>query len=100
MDLVLNVRKKWFEQYKAGNKPFEYRLNNEYWRKRLEGKNYINIIYCLGYPKASDTERRIVMPYKGFELQHVTSEEWGNVPQHVYGIRLTPPVESSNQQDK
>ncbi len=89
MDLILPLKRKWFDQIKAGIKPFEFRLNNEYWQKRLIGKTYDKVIFTLGYPKRDDTERRIVKPWAGYEMQTVISEEWDNEPKDCFAIRIT-----------
>lgn len=86
-DLRLAVKRKWFEQTKAGLKPFEYRLDNEYWRKRLIGKNYNNLIITLGYPKKTETDKIIVMPYLGYEMQTITHAEFCEKPERVFAIR-------------
>lgn len=88
MDLILPLKRKWFYQIKAGIKPFEFRLNNEYWQKRLIGKTYKNVIFTLGYPKRDDIERRIVKPWAGYEMQTVISEEWDNEPKDCFAIRI------------
>jgi hypothetical protein len=89
VDLILPLKRKWFEQIKAGIKPFEFRLNNEYWQKRLIGKTYDKVIFTLGYPKRDDGERRIVKPWAGYEMQTVISEEWDNEPKDCFAIRIT-----------
>lgn len=86
MDLILPLKKRWFNEIKAGRKPFEYRLNNAYWQKRLIGKNYDRVIFTLGYPKRDDDSRRIIKPYHGYEMQTVVSEEWNNEPQDCFAI--------------
>ena len=89
MNLILPLKRKWFEQIKAGTKKEEYRLHNEYWSKRLIGKEFDRIVLTLGYPKRDDHERRIVLPWRGFGMKIITSEEWGNIPQQVFAIKLT-----------
>lgn len=88
MDLILPLKRKWFEQIQNGVKPFEYRLRSGYWKIRLEGKSYENVVFTLGYPRRDDVSRRITKPYRGYELQTVISEEWGDKPQDVYAIRV------------
>lgn len=88
MDLVLPLKRKWFEQIRQGIKPFEYRLKNDYWKKRLEGKHYNNVIFTLGYPHRDDETKRLKKPYLGYEIQTITHEEWGNEPQEVYAIKI------------
>lgn len=87
-DLVLSLKRKWFEQIRDGVKPFEYRLNNEFWQKRLIGKKYRNVIFTLGYPPKHDKSRRIIKPWLGYQIKTIVSEEWYNVPQNCFAIKV------------
>ena len=87
-DLTLPLKKKWFDQIKAGTKLFEYRIYNDFWRSRLVGKTFDNIVFTLGYPKKDDLERRIIKPWMGYEIQTVQCEEWDNEPQKVFAIKV------------
>lgn len=49
--LHLNVNGEYFDDVKSGTKGEEYRLFNDYWCKRLEGREYDEIHYKKGYPK-------------------------------------------------
>jgi len=89
MDLVLPLKKKWFNQIKAGIKTEEYRLVTPYWRKRLVNRQYNNIVLTAGYPKKNDNDRRIVRPWRGCYMTDVRHEEWGNERKMVFAIRLT-----------
>lgn len=88
MDLRLAVKREYFEQIKSGVKVEEYRLYNEYWKKRLEHKNYDTVTITLGYPKADDTERIIVFPFRGGVIKTITHKHFGDNPVKVYAIRL------------
>jgi len=92
MDLILPLKKKWFEEIKEGTKHFEYRLDTEYWRKRLVGKTFDNVIFTLGYPKSNDQNRRIIRPWAGYEMQNIIHEEWGEIQQRVFAIKIIAPV--------
>lgn len=84
--LYLPLKAKWFYQIKDNRKPREYRLKNEYWEKRLVGKDYTQIILTLGYPKRDDHSRRIIKPWLGYEISTITSEEWNNEPKECFAI--------------
>lgn len=89
-DLVLAVKGIYFDQMARGEKVEEFRLQNEFWAKRLEGRDYARVIITRGYPKADDTSRRLVFPWRGFrkcELQH---EHFGAEPVQVYAITVRP----------
>lgn len=94
-DLILPVRRKWFEQIKAGTKTEEFRLHNPYWRKRLIGREYDRVIIQLGYPPKSDDSRRIVFPWNGYRVATIMSPEWGDVAQRVFAITLNANQEES-----
>jgi len=86
MDLHLSVKGEYFEQLKAGTKPFEYRRYTPYWKKRIEGREYENIIITHGYPKRDDLSKRLTFPWRGYEMQTITHPHFDNVPQDVYAI--------------
>lgn len=87
-DLILNVKKQYFEEILAGSKKEEYRLYNEYWKKRLLNKKFNNIIIKLGYPKKNDLSKQIIFPYNGFEVKDITHKLFGEKPVKVFSIKL------------
>jgi hypothetical protein len=90
MELVLPVKREYFEQIKAGTKPEEFRLRNEYWRKRLEGKTFDRIVVTLGYPRRDDVERRVVRPWAGYLECRITHPLFGTSAVDVYAINVRP----------
>ena len=87
-ELTLNVKGEYYQQFLDGDKPFEYRLYNDYWKKRLVGRTYNTIRYSLGYPKRCDEYRNTRMPYTGYEIQEINHPHFGNEPVKVFAIRL------------
>ncbi len=87
-NLVLHLKKEYFEQIKAGEKLEEYRLVTEYWKKRLEGRNYGQIILLCGYPKRGDEANKITRPWRGFEVKTICHKHFGDAPVNVFAIRL------------
>lgn len=88
MDLILNVKTEYFNDIKSGKKKYEYRLQNEYWNKRLSGKIFDKVIIRRGYPKAGDSEREMIFPFRGWFITHVTHPHFGRYPVEVYSIIL------------
>lgn len=88
-DLYLNLKGEYFDDIKAGTKPFEYRLDNEYWRKRLVGRHYGMMIIRKGYPPKNDRERMFILPYRGYEMQTITHKHFGPEPVRVFAIYTT-----------
>jgi hypothetical protein len=86
--LHLNLKKKYWEEIKAGKKKFEYRLVNGYWAKRLVNKQYDKILIKLGYPKKDDVTRIIERPYRGCDQLEIIHPEFGSNPIQVYAIRV------------
>lgn len=84
-DLHLNLKGEYFDQIKAGTKPFEFRLASK-WAKRLAGKVFDRIWIKRGYPKAGDAERIIERPWRGYELQTITHPHFGAEPVQVCAI--------------
>lgn len=87
-DLVLPLKRCYFEQIKAGLKPEEFRLQTPYWRKRLEGRHYDRVILTLGYPKRDDEERRLVRPWRGYAERVITHPFFGPRPVAVFAINV------------
>lgn len=90
-DLVLAVKTEYFNQIKSGEKTEEYRLDNEYWQKRLVGRKepYRNLIITLGYPSKNDTEKRLTFPYVGWCRKEITHKHFGLEPVEVFAIKIT-----------
>lgn len=94
MDLVLPLKREYFEQIKAGTKTEEYRLVNDYWRARLYAKKYKRIVLTLGYPKRDDAERRLVLPYKGYVVKRIAHPHFGPAPVYVFALDVSRKCES------
>lgn len=86
--LHLPLKGEYFDQIKAGTKPEEFRLANDYWRKRLVGRTYDCIELTRGYPKRDDTERRLVLPYRGYRQTTITHPHFGSEPVEVFAINV------------
>ena len=89
MDLVLPLKGEYFDQIKAGIKIYEYRLCTPYWKKRIEGRRYDNVVLTRGYPKRTDTERRLVVPWRGWRMMVISHHHFGPDPVSVYAIDVT-----------
>lgn len=84
--LHLHLKFKWFDQLPPnGDKLLEYRLDNDYWRKRL-AKDYDEVWFYRGYQKAIEGEtlykRKYVKPLRA----SVVSSEWNNAAKMVFAI--------------
>jgi hypothetical protein len=86
--LRLPVKRVFFNGIKSGAKVWEYRLYNEYWRKRIEGKFFDNIIITLGYPKNGDDSRIIKRPWKGYFIRDIIHPVFGKDSVTVFSIRV------------
>ncbi|EBU8357357.1 ASCH domain-containing protein [Salmonella enterica subsp. enterica serovar Typhimurium] len=87
-NLQLAVNGEYFDQMKSGEKKFEYRLLNDYWRKRLVNRDYDRLIITRGYPRKDDTDRRIDVPYLGYLEQVITHKHFGDDPVKVFAIKV------------
>lgn len=88
--LTLNLKGIYFRQIRYGVKPFEFRLITPHWRRRLEGREYERVMFCLGYPAHNDHHRQIVRLYAGYEIQTIQHEHFGPEPVEVFAIRVSP----------
>jgi len=86
--LILPLKRRWFDEIRQGIKAEELRVYNDYWRKRLEGREYSHIELTLGYPPRHDTSRRIFKPWLGYEIKTVTHPHFGPEPIKVYAIKI------------
>lgn len=84
--LTLPLKAKYFNEIKSEEKAREFRLTTDYWRKRLEGREYDRIVLTLGYPKADDHEKRLERPWRGYEVTTITHEHFGGKPVEVFAI--------------
>ena len=87
-NLFLSVKGEYFHQIQDGTKPEEFRLDNEYWQKRLIGRDYDEIIITLGYPKKDDYSRRMRFPYRGYTRKTITHPHFGPDAVKVFAIKL------------
>ena len=87
--LHLNLKGEYFDDIKDGIKPFEFRKRNDYWLKRLVGKDYDEVHLKRGYPKSDDTDKIIKCVYIGFEIQTITHKHFNGLPTSVYAIHTT-----------
>jgi len=90
--LRLNLKRKWWEQIRDGKKTVELRHAKEYWRKRLEGRQYDEIHLCLGYPKRNDWDRILRRKWTMIEKKTVLHEEFGDKPVDVFVIDVSQTV--------
>lgn len=101
--LYLSLNKKWFDLIKSGEKKEEYRELGEYWGKRLVDeesmirdfnspnfdasvlcrdllmkhvRHFDSVVFTCGYPKADDTERRLVFKNPKIRIGE-GKPEWG-----------------------
>lgn len=84
--LYLNLKTEFFNQIKAGIKPFEFRECTDFWTKRLVGRDYDFVSFACGYPKKTDKEKFIVAEYKGYEIQKITHPHFGDKEVTVFAI--------------
>lgn len=94
MNLTLALNRPYFEQIKAGTKIEEYRLVNPFWKKRLIGRSFENLIITSGYPKWTETDRWISLPWRGYTIKKIIHPFFGPEEVEVFAIRLTGEAES------
>ena len=101
--LTLTLKKQWFEMIKSGEKKEEYRELCDYWGVRFAGsdvwiselcikdvseialKHFDRLVFTLGYPKAGDTERRLVFENPKIRID-TGRPEWGAEPGTFYYV--------------
>ena len=88
-NLHLHLKGEYFREIAAGRKLEEYRAYNQFWRDRLEDRDYDQIFIYLGYPKADDTERVLIRKWNGCAIKTITHPLFGNEPVNVYAIDVS-----------
>ena len=63
--LHLNLYRKYFDAIVNGTKVFEYRQKTDYWKKRIENREYDVIKFRNGYAKNAPT---MLVEYKGYNV--------------------------------
>ncbi len=86
--LTIPIKGIYFDQIKSGIKTEEYRLYNDYWKKRLISRQYDIICLTKGYPKKDDCERRLILSYKGYVIKNITHPHFGELPVKVFAIKV------------
>ena len=89
-DLVLPLKGEYFDAIAADTKPEEFRIVNDYWRKRLVGRSYDRIVLTRGYPKRDDHTRRLIRPWRGYVFRTITHPHFGDTPVEVFAIDVRP----------
>lgn len=87
--LILHLKREYWEAIKSGTKLTEYREATRYWSKRLERQRYGEIVLLCGYPKRGDESRTIRRKYTGYHLETVTHPHFGNTPTLVFAIDVS-----------
>jgi len=93
-NLTIPVKGVYFDQIREGAKTEEFRLVNDYWRKRLLGREYRRVVMTRGYPKGGgiEGETRLTRRWRGYDLRHITHPHFGDDPVMVYAIDVSQPV--------
>ena len=63
--LHLNLYRKYFDAIANGTKIIEYREKTDYWKKRIENREYDVIKFRNGYAKDAPT---MLVEYKGYTI--------------------------------
>lgn len=88
--LYLPLKAEYFDAIKSGAKRVEYRVANDYWKRRIEGREYDEIVLTKGYPSRTDKERRLSRPWRSWWMETVTHKHFGPKPVRTYAIQVNP----------
>jgi len=82
--LFLILKSEWFYKIKSGQKKIEYRLCNDYWKKRLENKKYDYVVFQKGY----SNKERIIFEFISCEIVNLKNETFSDLEVKVFAIKL------------
>lgn len=88
--LQVAVEQQYFEAMLSGEKTEEYREANQYWTRRLEGKEFDRVVITWGYPSKTDKKRRIEMPFTGITRKTIRHPHFGDKDLEVFAINIAP----------
>ena len=80
--LHLNLYRKYFDQIAEGTKTIEYRDKTDYWKKRIEDKEYNIIKFRNGYAKNAPT---MLVEYNGYDITDRYEIKLGKITEVNYG---------------
>ena len=78
----LNLYRKYFDAIANGTKTIEYRDKTDYWKKRIEGREYDIIKFRNGYAKDAPT---MIVEYGGYNIGEEYELKLGKVTEVNYG---------------
>ena len=80
--LHLNLYRKYFDAIADGTKTTEYRNKTDYWKRRIEGKEYDIIKFRNGYAKDAPT---MLVEYNGYDITDRYEIKLGKITEVNYG---------------
>ena len=80
--LHLNLYRKYFDAIVNGTKVFEYRQKTDYWKKRIEGREYDIIKFRNGYATDAPT---MLVEYLGYDVTDRYEIKLGKITEVNYG---------------
>ena len=80
--LHLNLYRKYFDAIADGTKTTEYRDKTDYWKRRIEGKEYDIIKFRNGYAKDAPT---MLVEYNGYDITDRYEIKLGKITEVNYG---------------
>ena len=83
--LHLNLYRKYFDAIVNGTKTIEYRDKTDYWKKRIEGREYDIIKFRNGYAKDAPT---MLVEYLGYDITDRYEIKLGKVTEVNYAKRI------------
>ena len=80
--LHLNLYRKYFDAIADGTKTTEYRDKTDYWKKRIEGREYDIIKFRNGYATNAPT---MLVEYLGYDVTDRYEIKLGKITEVNYG---------------
>ena len=80
--LHLNLYRKYFDAIAEGTKTTEYRDKTDYWKRRIEGREYDIIKFRNGYATEAPT---MLVEYSGYDITDRYEIKLGKIIEVNYG---------------
>ena len=88
-DLVMPLNAVSFDAIKRGDQVEEFRQITPHWSKLLERRTYDRLVLWRGYPRTSDSNRILVLPWLGVTRKTIARPFFGPKPLEVYAIDVS-----------
>ena len=83
--LVINIKKKYFNEILNGTKKEEFRKKTKFWETRILNREYTHVVFRNGYKKNAPT---ITLRYLGYDVKNLQRDFFGKDATDLFVLKL------------